>query len=676
MDFRNLISRFLFDKPGEQQLEYTGQSEELSEDGKVIVQHYQDAKSAKNLVEARFIENHKYWANRKDQEEDALITENVVDFSTNICFPLVEGKTALALEKNIAIQCHGHEPSDQAFSSAAENLLEFINRSNKPMRKNEKCLRNISESGSGVFYMYYDDEWAQGFGLPTFDPIDSMYFYVDDNITDPLKAQEAEYMFFCESKTILWAIRRFGEEKAKAIGGGSGLNSDEDFTMDHTGPDPDNVFTLLHYFTREYIKIGEGEDSEYKAIIRYIQASSDGAILYDTKDDEELRDDDGNRTGLFPFTDRYPFVIIPNYPDAGSFWAYGDIDQAKPIQNALDALDLQILNNARLTGNPQKKVNPDMLDFDYTDWTNEPGINIPIKGDINQAADYMRPPDMPAYIINRRDRMFDVDRPTVTLHNDQMVGQQQKGVDTATEALAISQGGMVPIDRIKAIYEEAMSEVFSFLLEMAIYYWTEEKFFRINNNGKEEFFSFNPSILGEIPQIKPMTKERRRQLMDKAKENGIDEPKIPEYMQVKQTYIDEDGEEKFSKEGATRKAIFDIQITIGAGMPQSKPFIYKAVSEMFATGLLTKPESRKLVVDFLNIPIDPESPEFNIEEIVNYLTEHQDMIPALLQTLQKMGGGQTGAMTGQTTDNPAIAGVAGSRPSPERMSGTMEGVRK
>ena len=62
----------------------------------------------------------------------------------------------------------------------------------------------------------------------------------------------------------------------------------------------------------------------------------------------------------------------------------------------------------------------------------------------------------------------------------------------------------------------------------------------------------------------------------------------------------------------TRRANFDITVSVGAGMPTNKAFIYQAVLELVQYGLLTQEEGRAVIKEVMNFPIiDPWQPQGN-----------------------------------------------------------------
>src|SRR5690606_20793052 len=86
----------------------------------------------------------------------------------------------------------------------------------------------------------------------------------------------------------------------------------------------------------------------------------------------------------------------------------------------------------------------------------------------------------------------------------------------------------------------------------------------------------------------------------------------------------------------TRRANFDIKVSVGAGMPTNKAFIYQAVLELVQYGLLTQEEGRAILKQILNFPlINPWQPEGNFIGQAGRQQQQQapspDQLPAEVQ---------------------------------------------
>jgi hypothetical protein len=172
-----------------------------------------------------------------------------------------------------------------------------------------------------------------------------------------------------------------------------------------------------------------------------------------------------------------------------------------------------------------------------------------------------------------------------------MLGQSG-GADSATEAAIQQQQGAGAIDHKKLILQETLIEMCEYILALMMEFYTEAKTFRIHEEKKEyEWIDFRQ--LTNVPTMIPATDAYRKSFRERNPDK--DEP---EWMVL----TDENGKPM------TKNVDFDIQISIGAGLPQNKAFIYQMaekLSQLVVDGqnVIHYPEMRKFIKDFLGIPL-------------------------------------------------------------------------
>jgi hypothetical protein len=273
----------------------------------------------------------------------------------------------------------------------------------------------------------------------------------------------------------------------------------------------------------------------------------------------------------------------------GTIWGKGSAELVLPISDQIDELDDQIMRNARLSGNPQREVS-NQTGVDIEKITNEPGLIIPTNQ--TNGVKWIEPPSLPAYIITKRNDLMTNDRFIVSRFSDQMVGKNQSGVTTASQALALQQAGNTGIEHKKGMLQETLSDVFEYAIELGLLNWNTTMLFRITSeNGERDFDSFNPDSLNNIPLLIESDGEYRKKFKEK---NPEAKPEDYAYMQVK----DE-----------TRKVKYDLKVTVGAGMPNNKAFRYQLMLESKEKQIISKKECRKYLRENLglNVPAVPES---------------------------------------------------------------------
>jgi hypothetical protein len=142
-----------------------------------------------------------------------------------------------------------------------------------------------------------------------------------------------------------------------------------------------------------------------------------------------------------------------------------------------------------------------------------------------------------------------------------------------------------------------LSEVMQLVVDMVAEHYQEEMAFRILNrkpnswfgSESDEYLWFRGSDLNNIPKYipgMPITNP----------ETGQEEtPLVP--------LVSKSGEPE------TKSAEFDIVVSIGAGLPHNKAFLYQAVVELQREGLITREEGRLFLKQMMSFPIiDPLNP--------------------------------------------------------------------
>lgn len=458
-------------------------------------------------------------------------------------------------------------------------------------RKLDVHERRRMKFGTGIFRVLFDPDALDGLGLPVIEPVNPAYVFTDPNITDLYKVQQGRFLIETMMRSISWSREcgLYPIERVNAITPAYEPMESPYFFGEEDGESDaisrDHYLHMLIWF-RDKRKAKDSEDEEW--YMRLIEMSADGIILRDTKDDENF---------VIP-GNIYPYFFTPDMYREGTVWAKGTAELLIDTQDLVNDIDDQIRINARLTGNPQRWFSTES-GIDPDKWTNEGGLILPTDAQNGSGLGYLTPPSMPDYIIKRRDQAFGPERQVQTRFGDQQAGIKQQGVDTATEALALQQGANSGVDHKKMLLEETLSDMFEYILDLCMEYWTEEQAFQVT--GKEDtFIFFRPSDLKEIPQLIPATEGYQRNFARQLQMMGIPSEIIenaPEYM----PNID-----PLTGKPVTKKVALDITITVGAGLPNNKAFVYTAIKEAFKDGILRPQSYAKLMSEYVGLPITEE----------------------------------------------------------------------
>lgn len=536
----------------------------------------------------------KYWEGDFDYSDEDDPAPN-----TNITNANVEGKTALLCDQTLAIQVDPREPGDKPFCDQVRTIADFIKDKNKMYRKIEVHERRREMTGTGIFRVLWNFDKLEGKGLPIIEPIHPSKLFIDPAITDVYDIQEAQYIIEAKAKSIYSAKMEYGDDIADCII----ANYDPIENLIQNSEEEQYVHLLVWTRYKENGKIK----------LRLVEMSADGVILKDTKKElkkvSEKRENEliekqtklleqgktkeaselkAEELELFP-NSKYPYFLTPDMYRENTVWAKASAELVLPISDQIDELDDSILRNARLTGNPIPIIETSS-GIDAEKVTNTPGQTI-VANNIN-GMKWLQPPNIPQYLIEKRADTINNDKTIVTRFSDQMIGKQQTGVGTATESLALQNSGNSMIEHKKGLLQETLSEVFEYAIELALLNWNTTMIFRIvGEDGKDKFTSFNPDGLNRIPILTEADTEYRNAYKEAHKDA---KPEDYEYMQVY---------------NETRQVMFDLSVSVGAGLPNNRAYRYSIVRQSYVDKAITTPEYRNWLVKQvgLNIPEIPKT---------------------------------------------------------------------
>lgn len=536
----------------------------------------------------------KYWEGDFDYSDEDDPAPN-----TNITNANVEGKTALLCDQTLAIQVDPREPGDKPFCDQVRTIADFIKDKNKMYRKIEVHERRREMTGTGIFRVLWNFDKLEGKGLPIIEPIHPSKLFIDPAITDVYDIQEAQYIIEAKAKSIYSAKMEYGDDIADCII----ANYDPIENLIQNSEEEQYVHLLVWTRYKENGKIK----------LRLVEMSADGVILKDTKKElkkvSEKRENEliekqtklleqgktkeaselkAEELELFP-NSKYPYFLTPDMYRENTVWAKASAELVLPISDQIDELDDSILRNARLTGNPIPIIETSS-GIDAEKVTNTPGQTI-VANNIN-GMKWLQPPNIPQYLIEKRADTINNDKTIVTRFSDQMIGKQQTGVGTATESLVLQNSGNSMIEHKKGLLQETLSEVFEYAIELALLNWNTTMIFRIvGEDGKDKFTSFNPDGLNRIPILTEADTEYRNAYKEAHKDA---KPEDYEYMQVY---------------NETRQVMFDLSVSVGAGLPNNRAYRYSIVRQSYVDKAITTPEYRNWLVKQvgLNIPEIPKT---------------------------------------------------------------------
>lgn len=541
---------------------------------------------------------------------DQPMTPNRPNTRVGILNAIIETRVSSLVDKNIAVTCRGEGKSDQSFANWGRVGLEWTLRKNGFKKVLAVHERRRALHGAGIFKVYFDPDALHGFGLTKITCVPLNKIFIDTKVKDPLRFQEAEYV----AETVRLSREQFedlyGEDKASAIDYGNNTVEDTTtFNEDELFYDDADGATLIQLWTR------------HKGKLRLREVSGCGLLLYDSHKegmrDENQKNKKYTHTSYYSYVnDQYPYFFTGMYQEEGRLWGFGDGWLLTPLQNMLNDLYDKIRMSARphlILFDPNSEV--DLEDFDENSLEPRPAslssgkvVDYVPWGTINES--WWR------LLVQIHDEIQKVSRT-----NYVMMGQRSSA-DTATEAAIQQQQGTTAIDHMKLMVQETLTKMLEYILGLMQEFYTEAKAFRIDEEREDyEWIDFRK--LSQVPTMIPATQDFIEDFMRKNPDG-----EIPEWMLL----TDDEGNTM------TKNVDFDIQVSIGAGLPQNKAFIYQMaekLSQLVIEGqhVVHYGEMRKFVKDYLGIPLADSDEEL----MKQFAQAGQNMQPSMQQSQQENG---------------------------------------
>jgi hypothetical protein len=497
-----------------------------------------------------------------------------------IILPVVEGQTAAMGEKNISASVKGEGYSDQKFAHTGQVLTDFAYRHIRIKSKVKQGIRRYVLGGTGCFALGWNPDALDGFGLPDWRTPQISKVFVDGKIKNLLDTQKAEYIIEeIGSFSILSARKEYGEDIANAIQLG---NTQPDFDGSESMDDKDG-FTKLHVWTKNN---DEGN-------LQLLEISLCGIMCKESK----------SKDGPYyeHVENRYPYFFFGLYPEEGKFHRFGDGKILKRLQILLNNLWDECVIAAKYSSqqeryvDPNSGLDPDQIDGDpsHPIYVRDPNKNVKttIGQGINQVIFTLI-----NLILNEIQR--------ITRFSTLMMGSAPSREITATQSGIMVQQGNAGIDDKRGDVSEAIAEATMYMLGLMMEFWPAGKAIRITEES-DEIEWVDARQLKNIPAMIPVDSNYEKQWM--AANPNVP---VPQYMQLES----EDGTPQ------TKKAMFDIEVSIGEGLPTNKLALLNvmlSLSKMVLpdeeTGqpraLLSYQQVQRMVEDIIGIPIVKIMPE-------------------------------------------------------------------
>ena len=535
-----------------------------------------------------------------------------------VAAPIINGQIASMIDQNISVKVKGLTPSDQHFSSSGQKIVELFLKHNMIKQVMKSIIGRYLKFGTGWIAIDWDANAIDGFGMPVIRNPQITKVFVDGNIKDTIHYQKGRYLIEeCGYQSIMWAREEFGDEMANHL------------MMNTSQPDFDADVTDDEQFSFLYLKVWHRNNKSGN--LQLLEMDDTGFVLRESTPKSAYYDHVDNL---------YPFYPIGLYQEEGEFHRFGDGTLLYFIQDTINKLYDEIITACKFTAQSRTFIDPEG-EMDPDDFDSDPNHPIPCRNphqNVFVASSGTLNPVVERLVANL---MNEARR--ATRFSDLMTGNSPGENVTATQVGVQTNQGNTGIADKKGDVSEGLKFAAIYAINMCMELWDGGQWFRVTEDA-DDFEWIDASQLARVPVLIPASDEFRSLWREKHPDSDIS--LMPKYMQyvTSKEVVNEMGEVVASAgEPQTKKAVFDIDVSIGEGLPSSPVALYNIMLSLSQISLIDEQtgqprpligyaQFRKMMEETMGIPFDEAMEE------AKALATQGIVTPA--GTSQGTGGGQ------------------------------------
>lgn len=567
-----------------------------------------------------------------EELEEMYMTEiEEVDDSPNACIPLiapiVDGHVSSMTEQNIVSNAKGKRVSDHEFSRDAQLAIDLMLKENDIRQRLKDGIKRYILFGWCICAIDYNESAMDGIGLATlrFPPIHSVL--VDGNIKNMNDYQDAQYIIEeVGFQSLMWARKEYGDDIADMIQ----INNSNNY--DNAGVSLDEQFSFM------YLKVWHRNNP--KGNLQLLEMDGTGFVL---------RESDPNKPYYKYTENRYPYEFCGLYQQEGVFARFGEGKRLKYLENLLNKLYNEVIYAVQYSSQGKKYIDFDKGQCDPEEVA-DPDPKKPVACIDPQQNVYVVQGTGINPIVFNLIQMIISEAQRISRFSALMTGNDTGGKITATQAGIQTQQGNTNISDKKSDISWMLSKAARQGLEIQMEKWkTGVDIFEDEKKEKKKWLDIRR--LSKIPVLVPADEN----YIERQEKNNPGLPR-PEFMQyIASEDIEKDGEVIKKGTPISKKANFDIDISIGEGLPTNKIALYNIVLSLAqlqlideTTGqpkpLLGYSQVKKMIEDLVGLPIDD-----SLEEAKQGLQQYgmqQPKINPINMNPNIPGANQNGTMGG------------------------------
>ncbi len=438
------------------------------------LEKFRKYKESKGILDNRITANQEWFKGRyamvKDDRSGAV---GEPDSKSAWAFNSIINKHADAMDNIPTCNILPREESDVQAAESLSKIVPLVMDKCRFQKKYYDVWFDKLIAGGGIYKAYWDNSLANGLGDVNIIEIDPLNLVWEPGIED---IQDSENIFHIDyvKNNLIKQQYPFMDGKLTESGRGDvqAYQNAESQNKDHG----DESVVFDWWYKRK---------NGTKSVVHLCKFCN-GEVLWASENTKEYKD-----TGYYDHG-KYPFVFDTLFPIKGTPFGFGYIDVMKSPQFVIDSLDESITKYAKMAGKPRffKKKNANVDADQFANWNND---FVDVDGsqldDSNIRQIQLNP--FPAFIPNQWQNKIEELKET-SGNRDFSQGATSAGVTAASAIAALQEAGSkLSRDMIKTSYW-AYEDIVSLVVELIRQFYTEDRYFRIENpNGGEEFISFS-----------------------------------------------------------------------------------------------------------------------------------------------------------------------------------------
>lgn len=444
---------------------------ESVEDALAKFRKYKDSKS---ILDTRITGNQDWFKGRyavmKDVNSGAV---GEPDSKSAWAFNSIINKHADAMDNIPTVNILPREESDVEAAESLSKIVPLVMDKCRFQKKYYDVWFDKLIAGGGIYKAYWDNSMSNGLGDVNIIEIDPVNLVWEPGIED---IQDSENIFHIDyvKNSLIKQQYPFMDGKLTESGWGDvqSYNNHESMNKDHS----DESVVFDWWYKRR---------NGTKAVVHLCKFCN-GEVLWASENTKAYKD-----TGYYDHG-KYPFIFDTLFPIKGTPFGFGYVDVMKSPQYVIDQLDASITKYAKMAGKPRffkkKTANVDANQFANwdIDFVDVDGSQLD-DSNIRQIQLNSFPPFVQAHWQNKIEELKETSG-----NRDFSQGATSAGVTAASAIAALQEAGSkLSRDMIKTSYW-AYEDIVSIVVELIRQFYTEDRYFRIENpNGGEEFISFS-----------------------------------------------------------------------------------------------------------------------------------------------------------------------------------------